>query len=210
MSFQNVIPLQMHANISPQKLLQGTILRECAQDSDLLTPQRCVWQEELSRFSQHHSGWQLSLQPFLLRFHRIWIEESAQKMSQLFELLLDAPRCLFAWSDCVNIHSQGGARPHKLTPGLCIAESTGHWGTDIIASSRWRKEIKVLFEFHLQAPQLHNMNSGMGLAIRSWPMVWKRSHFCKSVFLLCFCDIISGKVPFLGRGQCPEKRHSST
>lgn len=103
-------------------------MRECAQGSDSLTPWLCVWQEELSRFSQHHSGWQLSLQPFLLRCHHIWIEESAsQKTSQLFELLLDGPRCLFAWSDCVSIHSQGRARPHKLTPGLCIAERTGHW-----------------------------------------------------------------------------------
>lgn len=201
----------MHANISPQKLVQGTILRECAQGSDLPTPRRCVWQEEFSRFSQHHSGWQLSLQPFLLRFHRIWIEESAsQKMSQLFELLLDGPRCLFARSDCVNIHSPGGARPHKLTLGLCKAESTGHWGTDINASSRWREDIRVLFEFHLQAPQLHNVISGIGLVIRSWPTVWKRSHFCKSVFLRCFCDIILGKVPFFARGQCPERGHSST
>lgn len=189
-------------------------MRECAQGSNLPTPRRCVWQEELSRFSQHHSGWQLSLQPFLLRFHRTWIEESAsQKTSQLSELLLDGPRCPFAWSACVNIHSQEGARAHKLTPGLCIAESTGHWGgggADINASSRWREEIRVLFEFHLQAPQLHKMISGMGLAIRSWPTAWKRSHFCKSVFLLFFCDIILGKVPFFGRGQCPEKGHSST
>lgn len=82
-----------------------------------LTPQRCVWQEELNRFSQHHDSWQLSLQPSLLRFHHIGAEDSAsQKVLQLLPTLPDEPRYAFAQNDCVRLHSanQGGARPCKL------------------------------------------------------------------------------------------------